>query len=323
MLDQPVLNLPIKCPVCPVLLSITDIMNISTSAIFTRVKETAISKYLQNHQDFYTNCFKPGCPQYLCLLINHGTTAEAFRGGNIVWCDQCEEWYCINCSKKLQKPVVKHRGMTCKDFEEDYLDTNRDERLLRLRILDDCFTLKCPRCKMAFFDFSGCYALTCDNCKAGFCAFCLEDCNADAHPHVLKCPLNKGGGYFHNMDVFHQTHKTRNRDKAIQEISKIQNPDLRLSVLESIKKDIIDWGITITPEEVGITDIPPPLPPAPEPKPEPKPPAKASIFDPVIEPRVIYEDYLDFIPAVLRNQKNPQNNNDNNPRKNNDICLIQ
>jgi hypothetical protein len=51
--------------------------------------------------------------------------------------------------------------------------------------------LSCPRCKRRFFDFDGCFALTCSGnggCGCGFCAYCLEDCGADAHKHVAACP---------------------------------------------------------------------------------------------------------------------------------------
>ena len=74
----------------------------------------------------------------------------------------------------------------------------------RLKIIDDIFTLKCPRCKMAFLDYDNCAwalpgliidycettapapwipsssmskgsAISCSACKCGFCSFCLED----------------------------------------------------------------------------------------------------------------------------------------------------
>ena len=64
----------------------------------------------------------------------------------------------------------------------------------RLKIIDDIFTLKCPRCKMAFLDYDNCAwadlcetmkpaspssvskgsAISCSACKCGFCSFCLE-----------------------------------------------------------------------------------------------------------------------------------------------------
>lgn len=63
---------------------------------------------------------------------------------------------------------------------------------LRLRIVEEVLTLKCPRCKRAFIDFDGCFAITCfnQNCKCNFCAWCLKDCGDShtAHTHVSYCP---------------------------------------------------------------------------------------------------------------------------------------
>jgi hypothetical protein len=48
--------------------------------------------------------------------------------------------------------------------------------------------LKCPRCSMLFEGYNGCNAIRCrtSNCGAAFCAVCLEDCNTNAHAHVLS-----------------------------------------------------------------------------------------------------------------------------------------
>ena len=61
----------------------------------------------------------------------------------------------------------------------------------RLHIAENILTLKCPRaaCRRAFLDYTGCMALYCA-CGCGFCAWCLHDCGADAHPHVKACPHN-------------------------------------------------------------------------------------------------------------------------------------
>jgi len=61
---------------------------------------------------------------------------------------------------------------------------------------------RCPRCNIAFVDFCGSFAVTCANpaCNCGFCADCLADCGADAHPHVLT----HGYGYYNTAAYFHQ-----------------------------------------------------------------------------------------------------------------------
>uniref|UniRef100_A0A7S3AK67 RING-type domain-containing protein n=1 Tax=Haptolina ericina TaxID=156174 RepID=A0A7S3AK67_9EUKA len=68
----------------------------------------------------------------------------------------------------------------------------RERRLsaARTRILEENLTLKCPRCKQAFFDFQGCTALDCSRCSCKFCGWCLHDCgDKDAHPHVANCDV--------------------------------------------------------------------------------------------------------------------------------------
>ena len=55
-------------------------------------------------------------------------------------------------------------------------------------IVDDILTMHCPRCKTAFVDWDGCNSLYCTvaGCGCNFCAFCLADCGADAHPHLIR-----------------------------------------------------------------------------------------------------------------------------------------
>lgn len=76
-------------------------------------------------------------------------------------------------------------------------------------IVERILTLHCPRCDQAFIDFDGCCALTCSRpgCGCGFCAFCLADCGADAHRHVLQCPENTSParGYFISSPQFNQS----------------------------------------------------------------------------------------------------------------------
>ena len=55
-----------------------------------------------------------------------------------------------------------------------------------LEMLEDA----CPRCKQVFDQFDGCCALDCSRCPCSFCAWCLQDCGADAHSHVRECPSN-------------------------------------------------------------------------------------------------------------------------------------
>lgn len=46
----------------------------------------------------------------------------------------------------------------------------------------------CPHCAQPYDAFTGCFALTCSSSESGFCALCLADCGADAHPHLGCAP---------------------------------------------------------------------------------------------------------------------------------------
>jgi len=80
-------------------------------------------------------------------------------------------------------------------------------RFVEERIL----TCACPRCGQAFVDFEGCFALTCSRDRANFCAYCLADCGADAHPHVRTCVYNTAPGrsLFATREVFEAAQKAR------------------------------------------------------------------------------------------------------------------
>jgi hypothetical protein len=85
----------------------------------------------------------------------------------------------------------------------------------RTHVIEEILTLHCPRpgCHAAFLDFQGCFALTCHGCNAGFCAWCLEDCGRDAHPHVRQCEHNKAPGkdLFGTEEQFKEAQLSRRR----------------------------------------------------------------------------------------------------------------
>ena len=70
--------------------------------------------------------------------------------------------------------------------------------------------LKCPSCKTAFLDYNGCNALYC-HCGCKFCAICLKDCGADAHPHVRA----EHGNVF-DTQQFH-TETSKRKELVIQQ----------------------------------------------------------------------------------------------------------
>jgi len=118
---------------------------------------------------------------------------------------------------------------------------------LRLKIVDEVLTLRCPRCKTAFMDFEGCFALQCGNgaCRCGFCAWCLTDCGKDAHAHVKACPENEGKGYFNTELAFQQHHKSKRTAavKALVDDSTV-NANTKSKLRELLGADLRDLQIS-------------------------------------------------------------------------------
>jgi hypothetical protein len=88
------------------------------------------------------------------------------------------------------------------ELEKAHLVPNSiDERVKRaeIHVIEEILTVKCPRCSQAFVDFDGCFALQCSRCAAGICGWCMADCGADSHAHVVDCPANR---YRHQRDPF-------------------------------------------------------------------------------------------------------------------------
>ena len=200
------------------------------------------------------------------------------RGGDTVFCDQCNLHYCRTCCNTLKKPVERHRGVTC---AANQLGDSKDIGLHRLYILDELCNLRCPRCRtvitnyililivqsyvlilifcnQVFDDFDGCCALYCE-CQAGFCFFCLKDCGSDAHSHVLSCPKNSGNGLFINASQKNSVHRESRKRAIVQYLMRTTFSDrgLRSSVLHSIEKDLKDLEIIINPSEVGLAGFTP------------------------------------------------------------------
>ena len=93
--------------------------------------------------------------------------------------------------------------------------SEEDKRFLCYRkvVTEDILTLKCPRCKFAFFDFDGCYALSCTSCDCSFCAYCLKDCGHDSHSHVANCLENPSKNSSHDVYGNHDFDKVQNQRK--------------------------------------------------------------------------------------------------------------
>ena len=123
----------------------------------------------------------------------------------------------------------------------------------RRYIQEEILTIKCPRCKKAFVEFTNCFAISCtddkgNGCNAGFCAFCLELCGNDAHAHVANCPMNINPGK--NVyapegkakEVFQRAQKIRCA-AAVKEYLARMKPAERKNVLKGCKQDMDELGI--------------------------------------------------------------------------------
>jgi len=107
--------------------------------------------------------------------------------------------------------------------------------------LSDEVSMRCPRCKMVFYDYEGCNALKCgkSGCGAAFCAICLEDCGSDAHPHVLK----HHGNYF-DRDQFEKSRTIRTSNMIQSFMNRIPDKPEELKLLLRNHIEKAELGIT-------------------------------------------------------------------------------
>lgn len=112
----------------------------------------------------------------------------------------------------------------------------------RVDITENILNLRCPRCKTVFVDFTGCFALSCvyNQCGAAFCAWCLQDCGMDAHPHVTGC--RDGNGTFHgSLEDFQRHHRNRRRrlvDDKLLGLADTQSREIMGKLRSLVEKDM-------------------------------------------------------------------------------------
>lgn len=143
---------------------------------------------------------------------------------------------------ELKDKLAKATG----DAEQNELDKHR------LKIIDDIFTLKCPRCSLAFLDYDNCSAITCQGCSCGFCSYCLEDCGKDAHQHFYKnkskCP-KEGGPLFidhKNWTAYQGKRKARMVRTYLAKVPE----GMRKKLADLVAPDAKDLGIEM-PEDLA------------------------------------------------------------------------
>jgi len=152
-----------------------------------------------------------------------------------------------NIKKAVDQALKEQEARLRNEFERIQAIKDEDERKserIRLDIIENILTLRCPRCKCAFIDYTGCAALTCSNCKASFCALCLKDCGTNAHSHVLNCPENKHKDLFIPEKEFNRHHSIR-REQLINEKIKDQSNKTKRLLSQRMEKDFGDLGIQV------------------------------------------------------------------------------
>mmetsp|Transcript_35864 Transcript_35864/g.83112 ORF Transcript_35864/g.83112 Transcript_35864/m.83112 type:complete len:311 (-) Transcript_35864:240-1172(-) len=127
-------------------------------------------------------------------------------------------------------------------------EAERRRRVHRNHICERILTLSCPRCGQAFVDFEGCFALTCSRDNAAFCAYCLEDCGSNAHPHVKICRHNPNRGrsgndvYYNDRGAFEAAQSERRVRMLWDYLGKLV-PKEREDALEDCRQDLNDLGL--------------------------------------------------------------------------------
>ena len=149
--------------------------------------------------------------------------------------------------KAVGKALQEQGTQLKKEFDRIMAIQDQDERdaeRMRLDIIEDILTLRCPRCKIAFIDYEGCAALICSCCKAGFCAFCLIDCGDNAHSHLPICNQNLNKQTYIALPEFNIRQSKRRQDLINEKIKDFALKAKTL-LLKKMSKDLTDLGIAI------------------------------------------------------------------------------
>lgn len=173
--------------------------------------------------------------------------------------------------KAIQEQFEKEHSSKIEELKEKLAKASGSEEQMeldkhRLRIIDDIFTLKCPRCKLAFLDYENCSAITCAGCKCGFCSYCLEDCGKDAHQHFYKnksmCP-NGGGPLFIEHKKWQEFQSKRKGVMLCEYLATVPEK-LRKNVADLVAPDAKDLtiempedlsGVALAPEAHGVVRL--------------------------------------------------------------------
>jgi hypothetical protein len=222
-----VVEFPIIClkEGCGVPVALSDMRTTLQSDSLLRTFRSALDSHVRSSSSLEF-CLDPTC---------HGVF-EIDSIDTISYCSTCGVEICTQCN-------ASHPGRSCEEYKQSQMPPDH----LRLKIVDEILTLRCPRCRQAFLDFDGCFAIRCNVCQCGFCGWCLQDCGTDAHAHVRKCSNRPPGHeetYFGTKEQFIRAQKI-NRERKIHDFLSTLSKEDAKKALQSCKDDLTDLGITI------------------------------------------------------------------------------
>jgi len=110
-------------------------------------------------------------------------------------------------------------------------------------IIENVFTLKCPKCTNSFDNFTGCFCLRCCYCETNFCAWCIKyysDNSETAHKHLLQCEKSMvNDSYYGNMDQFNKS----NMDRIKVHLNELRDDPLFNDLIEKIKPQLEQYKL--------------------------------------------------------------------------------
>ena len=120
---------------------------------------------------------------------------------------------------------------------------------LGFSVVDETPLPHCPRCKTAFYDFSGCFAVSCHTCACHFCGWCLADCgnsSQDAHRHVASCRAKPAGAdsYFGRIEQFQAAHQERCRQRVTEYLQSLE-AGVRADVQQEMAQTLRALGVAL------------------------------------------------------------------------------
>lgn len=218
---------PINCLAegCSQPLRLADLAATLVPKEMTKLLRASLDSHVVQNSDRFRFCESPNCAGI--IECNGGT----FSG----MCSTCVMSFCFECE-------ASHESMTCKDYRLATLPPDQ----IRMKIIEEILTLRCPRCKQAFLDFDGCFALTCGTCGCAFCGWCLQDCGDDSHPHANTCAhMEPGANGYHGTFELFQSAQNKRRKKLLLSFLDTLSPSDREKALRSVHQDLKDLGLNI------------------------------------------------------------------------------